>query len=90
MLRVIVCFSLLLSSLVSLAQDRCGTVEYERFLHQKRPNKETIDQFELWMKSKMAQRQKTFQANRIESANYVVPVVVHVIHNGEEIGRAHI
>ncbi len=86
MLRLIICFFLLLSSLISFAQDRCGTVEYERLLHQKSQKKETIDQFELWMKSKVAQKQKTFQAGKIESTNYVVPVVVHVINNGEAVG----
>ncbi|MBI3482283.1 MAG: choice-of-anchor J domain-containing protein, partial [Bacteroidetes bacterium] len=51
-----------------------------------RPARETKDQFESWVKGKMTQRLQTFSADRIASGNYVVPIVVHVIHNGEAIG----
>ncbi|HCW08461.1 MAG TPA: hypothetical protein DGG95_13975 [Cytophagales bacterium] len=75
----------LLTPLISYAQ-RCGTVEYEKIRQQRHPSKETIDQFELWLQNKMGQRAKSGQGNRTQSANYVVPVVVHVIHSGEAIG----
>jgi hypothetical protein len=86
MFRVIICLFFLFPSLLTLAQDRCGTVEYEKLRQLKRPSKETIDQFESWMKDKITQKQKAFQTGRLTSINYVVPIVVHVIHNGETIG----
>jgi len=69
-----------------IAQDRCGTVEYEKMLHNKNPLRENIDQFESWIKDKITSQQKGFQTKRVESATYMIPVVVHVIHNGEAVG----
>src|SRR5882724_5240121 len=86
MLRLSLCFFLISTTFLTFAQDRCGTVEYEKLRQLRRPTKETKDQFESWVKDKMTQRLKTFQTNRIASGNYVVPVVVHVIHNGEAVG----
>jgi len=70
-----------------LAQEKCGTVEYEKRRRQLNPRLETIDQFENWMSGKLAQlKAKGQQGGRIESTTYTIPVVVHVIHNGEPIG----
>ncbi|MFM9837836.1 MAG: M43 family zinc metalloprotease [Cyclobacteriaceae bacterium] len=81
-------FSLLIAA-SSLAQERCGTVEYEKMLHQKNPKKETIDQFEKWMNNKLNLLKNapasTSGAQRTQTT-YTIPVVVHVIHNGEAIG----
>ncbi len=68
------------------AQDHCGTVAYEKLRHQQNPSLETIGQFENWMKNKLAKRAEAFKSGRVESQNFVVPIVVHVIHNGEPIG----
>lgn len=87
MLRLSLCFFLIsVTHLLTFAQDRCGTVEYEKLRQLRKPTKETQDQFESWVKDKMTQRLKTFQANKVATGNYVVPVVVHVIHNGETVG----
>src|SRR5260221_209175 len=86
MLRLSLCFFLISTTFLAFAQDRCGTVEYEKLRQQRRPTKETKDQFESWLKDKMMQRLKAFQVNKIASGNYIVPIVVHVIHNGEAVG----
>jgi hypothetical protein len=76
--------SLLLSAYsIVKAQEKCGTVEYEKLRHLRNPSLETIDQFESWMRNKLAQR---FKNGRIENQNFVVPIVVHVINNGEPVG----
>lgn len=77
---------LLLTVLVGRAQERCGTVQYEKMLQQRNPSRETIDQFETWMKNKLQARAQALGAQRTEATNYVIPVVVHVIHNGEAVG----
>ncbi|MBI3220970.1 MAG: choice-of-anchor J domain-containing protein [Bacteroidetes bacterium] len=69
----------------SFAQVRCGTVEYEKQLHQNHPAKETTEQFEQWMSTKITQIAKG-QSNQRTQATYTIPVVVHIIHNGESIG----
>jgi len=69
----------------SFAQVRCGTVEYEKQLLQNHPSKETTEQFEKWMSTKIAQITKG-QSNQRTQSTYSIPVVVHIIHNGESIG----
>ncbi|MFN7493683.1 MAG: choice-of-anchor J domain-containing protein [Cyclobacteriaceae bacterium] len=69
----------------SFAQERCGTVEYEKQLLNKNPSKETTEQFEKWMSAKINQIAKGQSAQRTQST-YTIPVVVHIIHNGESIG----
>ena len=76
----------ILSPLFSVAQERCGTVEYEKIRRTKIPTLETAQQFEQWMQDKLNNKLKTFQAERTQASTYIIPVVMHVIHNGEAVG----
>lgn len=72
-------FALLLWSLTNtnslIAQDRCGTTDGKHY-------HEHIHQFENWLSGV---RKRSSQ--RVENTlPYVIPVVVHIIHNGEAIG----
>lgn len=60
---------------------RCGFVYAEELRRQKYPQLPTPQQFERWMQSEQLR-------SRGQAARQVVtiPVVVHIIHNGEEIG----
>lgn len=71
---------------ILFAQDRCATVKYEELRKLQNPKKETKQQFEDWLKQKSLL--KPMEANRTQQtqATYVIPVVVHIIHNGEAIG----
>jgi hypothetical protein len=42
--------------------------------------------FERWLKDKMQSRKKPLDTKRRQAATYQIPVVVHVIHNGEAVG----
>lgn len=76
-----------IASIHVFAQDRCATVEYEAIRHQKNPALENSQQFENWLKNKIAQpKLKQQGTQRTQSATYTIPVVVHIIHNGEAIG----
>jgi Pregnancy-associated plasma protein-A len=69
------------------AQIRCGTVEYDSILKAANPRHEKKETFEQWMQAKISQlknRQKN--GDRTESTPYSIPIVVHVIHNGEAVG----
>ncbi len=69
------------------AQERCGTVAYEKMIHGTRPGHETESQFEDWIRAKIAaNKNKTTGTNRVQGLSYTIPVVVHVIHNGEAYG----
>ncbi len=72
-------------SIVSFAQERCGTVEYTAKLKSERNLFEDNSQFEKWIRQK--QQEKSSRSGALRKAStYQVPVVVHIIHNGEAIG----
>lgn len=70
-------------SIVGFSQERCGTVEYMKKIHGQNLNRNGLN-FEQWLERKI-RLQKTGTTNR-QQAIYQVPVVVHVIHNGEAVG----
>lgn len=69
---------------------RCATTEYEFSLQQKNPKRATTEQFENWLSDEMeeAKAQRTQIGNVANGTNTIVyiPVVVHVIHNGDAKG----
>ena len=78
---------LMLMVIPLLAQERCGTVQYEKLLELKNSSKEKKLQFENWINQRLTQpATKQLKQQRTGSATYEIPVVVHVIHNGEAIG----
>ncbi|MBT2620712.1 M43 family zinc metalloprotease [Chryseobacterium sp. ISL-6] len=65
--------------------ERCSTVEYENYLQAKFPGRMTADQFESWL----APLVKNAKANKSQNGNIItIPVVVHVVHNGQNLGVA--
>jgi hypothetical protein len=67
------------------AQDRCGTVEYIELLKSKNVLFENSNTFEKWLQEKRLSKDRQTKTQRTQ-ATYQVPVVVHVIHNGEAVG----
>ncbi len=64
------------------AQDRCATVQYTQLLQEKKLIRENEVKFEQWLS-----RKKISASSRLNaSSTFRVPVVVHVIHNGEAVG----
>ena len=83
----LVYFALLFSPIFGYAQERCGVVEYEKLRHSKVSGLETQEVFEQWMQQRINDNKlRTFKVGRIEANTYTIPVVVHVIHNGEAVG----
>ena len=70
----------------TFAQDRCGTVQYTKKLHEQNTLKENTPQFEEWLQRRMEDRKIPLDAQKREAIVYELPVVVHVIHNGEPEG----
>ena len=69
-------------SQATYAQRKCGTVEYMNHLN----NVESKEAFEQWLNEKKAHLSNTGlkgQQRTEETTIYQIPVVVHVIHNGE-------
>lgn len=83
-LRYLFSLTFLFSSLGGFSQDRCGTVQYNnQFKNGRGPSRDLT--FEDWLKSK-TNTLRTSSTKRQKGPPYKIPVVVHVIHNGEPIG----
>ncbi len=67
----------------STAQERCATVEYSRSLYPDYERRQLA--FEQWIATKKLQKGQTAHRQK-QSPTYKIPVVVHIIHNGEQIG----
>ncbi len=70
-------------------QKSCGTVTYQEQLKETRSVYETKESFETWMSRKLKEHRSI--NNRISASSSLnqvitVPVVVHIIHNGEAVG----
>lgn len=83
-----VCRFLLLAATVMLtsvafAQERCATDVFEKKALKKNPLYR--EQFEQWMQKKVTQ-QKSRAASARTQSTYKIPVVVHILHNGEAVG----
>jgi hypothetical protein len=87
-LQIVFISALLISALsITHAQERCGTVKYEELRQLKNPKLEKTQQFENWLSNKISQPKLQQQRTQgTQTATYVIPVVVHIIHNGEPIG----
>lgn len=73
-------------SVTSNSQDRCGTIEYTNQLKRLGILHESNDQFEKWLNEKLLLRSRNDKNRRLQATSYTIPVVVHVIHNGESAG----
>jgi len=68
----------------SIGQDRCSIIRYQEILNKKFPNRESQATFEKWMANNI--RLQGTKSLGVSTETYTIPVVVHVIHNGEAIG----
>ncbi|MEX2234441.1 MAG: choice-of-anchor J domain-containing protein [Cyclobacteriaceae bacterium] len=79
-----IAFALPSFSFLLFAQERCGTVEYSKRLHPDYPTHKI--EFEKWLNDQPL-RQRHNRQSREQAPPYQIPVVVHIIHNGEAIGN---
>ena len=72
----------------SFGQERCGIVEYQETLRSKGIILETTSNFEDWLIKKKNERvlHQKLGVEKITQSIYTIPIVVHIIHNGESIG----
>lgn len=73
-------------SLTANGKVRCATTQYEEYLQEKYPERPTRAEFQQWLAPKIEERRQNpaaFSTNAVVT----VPVVVHVIHNGDAYGN---
>ena len=64
---------------------KCATVEYGQYLESQNSSRMSSEQYEEWIAPKIAEIKAARLAGK-KPAPYVIPVVVHVIHNGDAVG----
>ena len=64
---------------------RCYSNQNEALLKAKYPNRKSIDEFENWLAPKIQEVKRLKRLGRMPSV-ISIPVVVHVIHNGDAVG----
>jgi PKD repeat protein len=87
-LPLLICFSLLfLSSPVLHAQIiRCATMEQDSISRVRFPQRGGLNDFEFNIQQKIKEIDARSVAGRTEALLVTIPIVVHVVHNGEAIG----
>lgn len=65
---------------------RCYTDENEAFLKAQFPGRATTEQFEAWLAPKIEQIKADRAAGRNVQVVYNIPVVIHIVHNGDAVG----
>lgn len=65
--------------------DNCGTMKADSVLRSKVPGAPSMSQFENWLQDKI----QVYKANSATQRRVVltIPVIVHVIHNGDAVGQ---
>ena len=67
---------------------RCASTEYEKYLQQIDPKRMTDEQFEAWL-APLVKKYKSDQMTSSQNGTIItIPVVVHVIHSGQNVGVA--
>lgn len=65
---------------------KCLTDENELLLQQKYPNRANDAQFEEWLAPKLSQIQADRASGRSQQVVYNIPVIIHVVHDGDALG----
>jgi hypothetical protein len=64
---------------------KCVSSEYEKHLLKTNPNRATTAEFEEWLAPKVEEIKKRLVSGTIENQVITIPIVVHIIHNGDAI-----
>lgn len=83
-LRYLIILTTLLLTTSAHAQIRCATDILEKEALEQNPRLRI--EFESWMKKKIADLKSRDNSRSKTAATYVIPVVVHILHNGEPVG----
>lgn len=67
---------------------RCATSEYEKYLQENNPKRATSEQFENWLQPLIAKYKHDQTVSSQNAGIIYIPVVVHVIHNGDAYGAS--
>ena len=85
--RFFVLTFLVSTSFISLkAQDRCGTVEYNKLILGNTTAQAHEDQFENWLSRKLDFKNNQTSQSKEAATVVQIPLVIHIVHNNEPLG----
>lgn len=64
----------------------CATMVMDSLLRVKHPEIGSLDEFEIFLQRKIRERNDLLKTGRVVEEVVTIPVVVHVVHNGENVG----
>ena len=67
--------------------DQCATMEMDSLLRARNPELGTLNDFERALQLKVLDIKKKMQSGRLAATVITIPVIVHVVHNGEAVGQ---
>lgn len=67
---------------------RCASTEYEEYLAANNPNRMTTAEFEAWIAPIIEKQKQDALAGLMPQTVFNIPVVIHVIHNGDPINTS--
>ena len=81
-------FTLIISLVFSqlMAQKQCATMEMDSLLRAKHPELGTLNEFERSLQRKIVEIKARQAQGRTEATVITIPIVVHIVHNGEAVG----
>jgi len=92
MRRFLLTTFLLVCTLVGRAQqparspEQCATMEMDSLLRARYPGLGTLNDFEKQLQDKIEQINKLRRSGRMQLAVISIPIVIHIVHNGEAVG----
>lgn len=79
-------FAFWLTAASAQVEEQCATMSADSALRLKYPEMGTLDEFEIFMQRKIRERNELALKGRVADEVITIPVVVHVVHNGESVG----
>ncbi|CAN5244419.1 hypothetical protein BH23BAC1_BH23BAC1_13180 [soil metagenome] len=65
----------------------CATMEQDSILRAKYPQLGTLDEFEIALQKKILEIKERSELSRTTQQILSIPIIVHVVHNGEPVGQ---
>lgn len=86
-LFIFLVFVLLASPALAQVEEQCATMPMDSVLRLRHPQMGTLDEFEMFVQRKVRERNELIlKGGRVVDEVITIPVVVHVVHNGENVG----
>ncbi|WP_420147975.1 M43 family zinc metalloprotease [Spirosoma sp.] len=85
-LAIFLPLSLAAQTPVRKAAEQCATMEMDSLLRARHPQLGTLNDFERDLQRKIVDLKKKMAAGRVAATVITIPVIVHVVHNGEAVG----